>query len=99
MSTSARTAPAPTILAIEVRFHRTGPAYFAQIETTIPVSSAPRGTLNLSKLAGESGWTIDAAFGPNGYPFHVNGFGARFCITHKVNAEITAQLDTAAEAL
>lgn len=94
--TTARTAPAPTILALEVRDHRTGPALFARIDTDVIGNSV---VLNLSKLTGETGWTIDATFWPNGAPIHANGFGARFCITQKVNADIAAQLDAAAEAL
>ena len=94
MTTSTR--PAPQILALAARDHRTSPALFARIETDVIGTPI---TYNLSKLTGESGWTIDATFWPNGAPIHANGFGARFCITKKVNEAITAQLDAAAEAL
>lgn len=93
---TARYAPAPKVLAVEARGHRTGPALFARIETDVIGNSV---VLNLSKLTGETGWTIDATFWPNGAPIHANGFGARFCITKKVNEAITAQLNAAAEAL
>ncbi len=95
MTTSTRTSPAPTILVIEARDHRTGPALFARIDTDVIGNSV---VLNLSQLAGESGWTIDATFAGS-FPVHVNGFGARFCITKKVHADLASQLDAAAETL
>jgi hypothetical protein len=50
-------------------------------------------TLNVSKLDGETGWTIDDAFTAAGYPIHANGYGARYLRTRELRAEYGQTLD------
>lgn len=52
-----------------------------------------RVAVEVSKLDGESGWTIDAAYAPNGAPVFVNGFGARYLRTHPLSSEHQAMLE------
>lgn len=53
--------------------------------------------LEVSKLDGEDGWTVDAAF-RGGFPIHANGFGARYLRTRRAAADIEALLDAAVPA-
>lgn len=58
-----------------------------------PVGSLPL-VWEVSKLDGESGWTVDAAW-RNGLPVFVNGYGSRAQITQKLIAEHAALLEEA----
>lgn len=57
-----------------------------------------RGAIEVSKLSGESDWTIDASYGPTGLPAFVNGYGARYLATRRVVTDVADALDAATEA-
>lgn len=56
-----------------------------------PVPGHPR-LWELSRLDGESRWTIDAAW-RNGLPLFANGYGARYLLTTRATQELGDQLD------
>lgn len=107
MSTTPTTSPAFEITAAERRtrrglmaslvFDRPGTpdvgGWFASIE--IP----GEGSFDLSRLDGETVWTIDAVYGPTGLPGFVNGFGARYLATKTLTAEASAAVDAHVAAL
>lgn len=47
----------------------------------------------VSRLDGETGWTVDAAFSGRGMPLWVNGYGARYLMTRQIADAIAAELD------
>lgn len=51
--------------------------------------------LNVSRLNGEDGWTVDATFKANGFPVHANGFGNRMCRAKVLTSEPASALDAA----
>jgi len=54
-------------------------------------------TLNLSRLDGETEWTMDALFLSNGYPVFVHGFGSRVTIPQVLmDPDTVAALDARA---
>lgn len=55
--------------------------------------------LELSRFDDESGWTVDAAFGKSGFPMWANGFGARYLVTKRLNADVAAVVDAAARSV
>lgn len=57
-------------------------------------------TWNVSRLEGESGWTIDGEFLSNGFPVFFNGVGTRFTIPRVVtDSPLVAALDAATNAV
>lgn len=56
-------------------------------------------TLHVTKLEGETDWTVDAAY-KGGFPLWANGEGARYLRTRQIkDAEIVGALDGAAAGL
>lgn len=53
----------------------------------------------LSRLVKESFWVQDAHFGPNGFPYFSNGFGARYLKVRGIHPALAVLLDEAARAL
>lgn len=52
-------------------------------------------SLSVSRFDDESGWTVDSASGLSGFPYWVNGFGAREVLTHRLSPEAAQVLDEA----
>jgi len=44
-------------------------------------------------MAGETGWTIDAAYSQRGMPVWANGYGARYLRTRTLVPELAIELD------
>lgn len=49
--------------------------------------------LTLSKLDGETQWTVDACWAPNGLPMWAMGFGSRCTAPTRPTADLAARLD------
>ena len=49
--------------------------------------------LEVSKMDGESDWTVDALYAKNGMPAWVHGFGNRECRTQTLTPEAGERLD------
>jgi hypothetical protein len=47
----------------------------------------------VSRMAGETGWTIDAAYSQRGMPVWANGYGARYLRTRTLVPELAIELD------
>lgn len=47
----------------------------------------------LSQLVGETGWIIDAHFGPQGMPYYCHGFGARYLKVRAIAPELANLID------
>ncbi|MDA3644363.1 hypothetical protein LZ318_30875 [Saccharopolyspora indica] len=67
----------------------------AHLDVLFPSSDQPD-TYFLSRLYGEPCWVQDAHFGPNGFPYFSNGFGARYLKMTGIALELEALLDQAA---
>jgi len=52
-------------------------------------------TAEVSKMAGETAWTIDALWSAHGGPIFSNGYGARYLMTRKLAADVARELDAA----
>lgn len=52
--------------------------------------------LELSKMEGETAWTIDASYTSGGLPHYVNGYGARYLRSYRLADEMAALVDKAA---
>jgi hypothetical protein len=65
---------------------------YAQLDVTVPPGTRPHSYF-LSRLVTESTWVVDALFGPNGYPYFSNGFGARYLRLRGIAWELADLLD------
>ena len=74
--------------AVDRRLSRNGEGWFARISTGA-------GTIEASRLDGETGWRVDARFSRTGLPFEVHGYGSRCCAKTRLAPEIEAWLDEA----
>ena len=64
----------------------------AHVTIGLPGNAKPR-SYRLSKLVGEQHWVVDAEFGPNGFPVHSNGFGARYLRVSAIAPEVAELVD------
>jgi hypothetical protein len=64
---------------------------FARVE--LETGSLAGTTFEVSRLAGEAGWTIDAAYSRRGMPLWANGYGARYLRTRALAPELAMELD------
>lgn len=81
---------------------RTAHSYLAgDREGTYAVIEFPSGaSYEVSQLAGENAWTVDASWGKGSFPVWANGYGARYLMTKVIADEgLIHALDAARDAL
>ncbi|MFJ5120882.1 hypothetical protein [Kitasatospora sp. NPDC088548] len=67
----------------------------AHLRATTAPQAEPQ-SMFYSRLAGETRWTADAHFGPNGFPHFSHGFGSLITRARVLTREIAALVDSEA---